>query len=120
MLLKRLKANPGTNNQSFSGKQTHVDTAREDMMRAEGRRKRKRRRKLFRGELGKRYKKYEPNSGRDPKGETQTKSACQISTNDDNQTASRSPKNGEAIGGSGGSRGGVQGTWMLASFKRDD
>lgn len=36
MLLKRLKANPGTNNQSFSGKQTHVDTAREDMMRAEG------------------------------------------------------------------------------------
>lgn len=31
--------------------------------------------------------------------ETQTKSACQISTNDDNQTASRSPKNGEAIEG---------------------
>lgn len=59
----------------------------------------KRRVKLFRGELGKQWKKYEPNSGRDPKGETQTKSACQISTNDDNQTASRSPKNGEAIGG---------------------
>lgn len=54
---------------------------------------------MFRGELGKQWKKYEPNSGRDPKGETQTKSACQISTNDDNQTASRSPKNGEAIGG---------------------
>lgn len=71
MLLKRLKANPGTNNQSFSGKQTHVDTAREDMMRAVGEGRRERRRvKLFRGELGKQWKKYEPNSGRDPKGDT--------------------------------------------------